>query len=178
MSLNIAFILEQGSVRQWLKPRWSNENCYTVKITQCVLFFNLPTVLETFINDYLLRINEDIKKRNMQIDTHPVVDIFTRPKSIPWFTTTANDLRLPQCVWFLRGLEFAKFGIKLASISQALFWDLLAQWFGLLSWGLFDLAFKKRRSRRTFYIWDPIGITVKFAVCCMTRCFVPLKVVR
>ena len=45
------------------------------------LFLNYSLVLETFIEDHLLSVNEDIKRHNNQTDSKPAVDIFTKPKS-------------------------------------------------------------------------------------------------
>ncbi|XP_015777136.1 PREDICTED: uncharacterized protein C20orf194 homolog [Acropora digitifera] len=36
-------------------------------------------LLETFIESYLMQINEEIKRRNLMVDHTPKVDIFTRP---------------------------------------------------------------------------------------------------
>jgi len=38
-------------------------------------------VLETFIEDYLLAVNKDIKRHNTQTVSQPAVDLFTKPES-------------------------------------------------------------------------------------------------
>lgn len=44
------------------------------------LFLNSPLVLGTFIDRYLLDINEEITRQNSQSDGHPPVDIFSKQK--------------------------------------------------------------------------------------------------
>ncbi|KAJ7385532.1 hypothetical protein OS493_015104 [Desmophyllum pertusum] len=62
-----------------LPPGWFYNGSHYVSLTGDK-GYNHP-LLETFIEDYLLGINEDIKRHNMQMDSHPAVDMFTKPNS-------------------------------------------------------------------------------------------------
>lgn len=62
-----------------LPPGWFYNGSHYVSLTGDK-DYNHP-LLETFIEDYLLAVNEDIKRHNTQTDSQPAVDIFTKPKS-------------------------------------------------------------------------------------------------
>ncbi|XP_078357511.1 dynein axonemal assembly factor 9-like isoform X1 [Oculina patagonica] len=62
-----------------LPPGWFYNGSHYVSLTGDK-DYNHP-LLETFVEDYLLAINEDIKRHNSLMDSHPAVDIFTKPKS-------------------------------------------------------------------------------------------------
>lgn len=52
-----------------------------MEISALVVFLNLQLVLDSFLDSYLLNINENIEKQNIEANNRPAVDIFTRPSS-------------------------------------------------------------------------------------------------
>lgn len=52
-----------------------------MEIPALVVFLNLQLVLDSFLDSYLLNINKNIEKQNIEANNRQAVDIFTRPSS-------------------------------------------------------------------------------------------------
>ena len=61
-----------------------------MEISALVVFLNLQLVLDSFLDSYLLNINKNIEKQNIEANNRQAVDIFTRPSSGSWATKIKN----------------------------------------------------------------------------------------
>lgn len=101
-----------------LPPGWFYNGSHYVSLTGDKDYSH--PLLETFIEDYLLAVNKDIKRHNTQTVSQPSVDLFTKPESSSWFTKLKYNLIWTQSLSLIYCLTVKRYLVSVVLFNYSL----------------------------------------------------------